>query len=196
VSEISVPEDRRGRQRADLDDRILDAAWGLLAERSFSDWTLDDLAARVDVSRRTLYHHFPSKEAIAAGTLARNLHRMVDKMAGPASELAPEQRVSGVLLWMAQLRARPGLGPVAAMKADGALMAAVYEFPEWKAADQRLHLEFSALIAEAQRAGHLSARWNAEELSRLLIDSVRHVDPSRAPALVAVLFEGLAGPRP
>ncbi|PXY16707.1 hypothetical protein BA062_38590 [Prauserella flavalba] len=51
---------RRDRKVAD----ILAAASEVLAERGYHDTNLDEIAERIDLSKATLYHYFPSKETL------------------------------------------------------------------------------------------------------------------------------------
>lgn len=48
---------------------ILDAAYVLLRRRGFSRVSLDEIAAAAAVTKRTLYHHFTSKDALLAAVL-------------------------------------------------------------------------------------------------------------------------------
>lgn len=57
----------RDLKRARTHDRIQQEGLRLFLERGFDAVTLDDVAAAADVSRRSLFHYFPSKEAIALG---------------------------------------------------------------------------------------------------------------------------------
>ena len=45
---------------------IVDAAYGLLRRKGFSRVSLDEIAAAASVTKRTLYHHFSSKDALVA----------------------------------------------------------------------------------------------------------------------------------
>jgi AcrR family transcriptional regulator len=50
-------------------DDILSAAYGLLYRDGFARVSMDDIAAAAKVSKRTIYHHFDSKDALAAAVL-------------------------------------------------------------------------------------------------------------------------------
>ncbi|UGQ11769.1 TetR/AcrR family transcriptional regulator [Yinghuangia sp. ASG 101] len=44
--------------------RIADAAFELFGSQGFAETTIDQIAAAARVGRRTVFHHFPSKEAV------------------------------------------------------------------------------------------------------------------------------------
>ncbi|WP_159440571.1 TetR/AcrR family transcriptional regulator [Tersicoccus phoenicis] len=52
--------DRRAAQKAERRSTIVDAARDLIEERGGPTFGVDELAARADVSRRTVFNHFPS----------------------------------------------------------------------------------------------------------------------------------------
>jgi AcrR family transcriptional regulator len=58
---------QRRRHRKVVD--ILAAASEVLAERGYADTNLDEVAERLDVSKASLYHYFPSKEALVLACL-------------------------------------------------------------------------------------------------------------------------------
>ncbi len=81
----------RGRRapRPSGDDRelaILGTAERLLAERSMSEISIDDLARGAGISRPTFYFYFPSKDAVLLALLDR-----VVEQAYAASLISPEQ---------------------------------------------------------------------------------------------------------
>ena len=63
-------KERLREVRAEL---ILDVAEEMLAEKGYHDTSMDEIAARADVAKGTLYQHFPSKEDLVFALFERNL---------------------------------------------------------------------------------------------------------------------------
>lgn len=55
------PMGRRERQRQRIRSAILDAALELFAEQGYGATTIDQIAERADLARRTVFNHFPRK---------------------------------------------------------------------------------------------------------------------------------------
>jgi AcrR family transcriptional regulator len=55
---------RRERKKAQTRQALIDAAWELFDERGYAETTIEDITDRVDVSSRTFFRYFPSKEAV------------------------------------------------------------------------------------------------------------------------------------
>src|SRR4051794_29069019 len=53
---------RRERKKLDVRARLLAAALELFVSRGYVATSIDDIAARCDVSRGTVFNHFPRKE--------------------------------------------------------------------------------------------------------------------------------------
>jgi len=70
MNKLSVTVGMRERKRAETHARIQTEAMRLFLERGFDAVTLDDIAAAADVSRRSLFHYFESKEEIVFSTKA------------------------------------------------------------------------------------------------------------------------------
>lgn len=77
-----APTDRRVALKARHRQAIVDAAAALIAETGGLRFTIDDLARRADVSRRTVFNHFASVDDIVAevfgdviGTLVASYER-------------------------------------------------------------------------------------------------------------------------
>ena len=79
------------RQRQQREKAILATAYTLLTERGYEGMTMDELAAQVGITKVTLYQHFPSKEALAAGIA-------VDQMQSVEATLRPIYEADGPAL--------------------------------------------------------------------------------------------------
>ena len=75
------------RSAAETRRRIIDAAYGMFWRQGFVRASLDDIADRAKVTKRTLYQHFRSKDDLMAEVLAHaselaisRLHRISDRL--------------------------------------------------------------------------------------------------------------------
>ncbi|HEY3144814.1 MAG TPA: helix-turn-helix domain-containing protein [Dongiaceae bacterium] len=71
--------------------RIYAAAYALFYRRGFQRTSLDDIAARANVTKRTLYYHVRSKDELAGAMLEHQHAFVLDQMTrwiGPAGEKA------------------------------------------------------------------------------------------------------------
>jgi AcrR family transcriptional regulator len=78
---------KRSAQKQPMKERILDTAERLFYGAGIRATGVDTIAAEVGISKRTLYNHFPSKEALVAAYLRRGF------LEQPQSELPPLEQV-------------------------------------------------------------------------------------------------------
>lgn len=71
----------RERRKALLRDEILEATHQLMAERGYAAMSMDDLAARVGVSKPTLYNQFPTKDDLVAAMAMQLIERTFSHVA-------------------------------------------------------------------------------------------------------------------
>jgi len=84
---------RRAREKAQRRQEILNAARREFFDRGFHDPTVDDVAARAEVSKGTIYLYFESREEILAHLLLEGLDLLVEQMEAachPESSTAAE----------------------------------------------------------------------------------------------------------
>lgn len=190
----------RDRQRDLRDAAILDAAWDLLGKKGYEDWTLADLADKVGISRRTLYHHFSSKEAIAAATLARNNLMLVEEMQTIAPDANPTDRLKAIIRWILAGRVKRRLGPIGVIKANLGLIAKIKDFPIYQSANNVIQNRFTDLIRQVQDQGMIASRFPPDYLAALLFDMLKGIDvarwqekrPQLIDDLIIILFNGMA----
>jgi len=60
------------RSRMQTRQRIVDAAYGLFWRQGFLRVSMDEIAARADITKRALYQHFPSKDDLMKAALAHS----------------------------------------------------------------------------------------------------------------------------
>lgn len=98
------------RDPAPTREKILTAAYGLFYREGFARVSMDAIAAAAGVTKRTLYYHHDSKDALAAAVLehqhAQALARIREWGASPAG--SPEAFLAGVFRSMGEWAARPG----------------------------------------------------------------------------------------
>ncbi|WP_447919552.1 TetR/AcrR family transcriptional regulator [Achromobacter aegrifaciens] len=168
-SESAAPESgRRERKRQQTLDHLAQTAWRLFEALGYDAVTMEQIAAQADVSKGTLYNHFPVKEALLAhrfhGELADSLQQL-----RPALQALPTLagRLTRILHasahWSESHRAY--LGPYLRHRLSTLQPGAHDDGRYPRSGMQAL---FVALIEDAQAAGQARTDLSAEQLAHQL----------------------------
>ncbi|MPZ62011.1 MAG: TetR family transcriptional regulator [Propionibacteriales bacterium] len=65
---------------AERREQLIEIARGLFAERGFDGTSIEEIAARAEVSKPVVYEHFGGKEGIYAVVVDREVRRLLDMM--------------------------------------------------------------------------------------------------------------------
>jgi AcrR family transcriptional regulator len=89
------------RQRQEREQLILQAADDLLLEKGYHDTSIDDIAARVGISKGTVYLHFASKDDLVFALLERGMRQLQDTLDDILSSPGtPKEKLSAVMRHM------------------------------------------------------------------------------------------------
>lgn len=88
----------RERRRQMLRDEILAATQQFIVERGFAALAMDELAARVGISKPTLYNQFPTREDLLAAMIVRLIRDLFTAAAiGEPSDRSPLEQLCDLL---------------------------------------------------------------------------------------------------
>jgi AcrR family transcriptional regulator len=186
----------RERQLRLREDAILEAALGLFVERGYAGATMDELAARLGTSKRTLYQHFPSKEDVAVSLIVRAMRLALEALDAGGPEVPAIDRIAALL--RAGIERRQELRAVLIMP----LPVGVRDHPRYRAQLAQVRDRLAAVVAEAQAAGDVDPALSAPVVGALLQGIVRerHDDVLRSglatvdelrDTILAVVLRGL-----
>jgi AcrR family transcriptional regulator len=109
-----------------LGERILDAATELFLAEGYGSTSIEAVAQRARVSKRTFYHRFPDKAALFGAVV----HRIVEQLRPPAgTPLYEGGNLEEVLRRLARLLLRAALMPMA-LSLNRLMIAEAQRFPE------------------------------------------------------------------
>jgi AcrR family transcriptional regulator len=193
----------RERRRALLRDEILAATQQLMAERGYAAMSMDDLAAKVGVSKPTLYSQFPTKDDLVAAMALQLMERTFSSVDADESPSPLERLVrylhasvrlqvahntSAMQLWMPEI--------LSILKRNPATQAFICRSNERLVETIRAAIDAGELAPDADVASVVRV-FNALNISpsigRLSLGEGAEPDPDRlADAVVAVFRRGLA----
>jgi AcrR family transcriptional regulator len=159
----------RERQLRAREDVILDAARELFAERGYPGATMDELAARLGTSKRTLYQHFSSKDDLAVSLIVRAMQLALQALDAGGPGVPAIDRIAALL--------RAGVGRRQELRAVLTLPfpGNVQDHPRYRAQQRQVRERLTAVVADAQAAGD--------------------VDPALPTPVVVALLQGLVRER-
>lgn len=95
-------EGLRARKRRLTGQALEDAALRLFTERGFEATTVAQIAAEADVSPRTFFHHFASKEDVVLGDYEARLVRLAEVLSARPPDEPPSTAIRRALLEVAE----------------------------------------------------------------------------------------------
>jgi TetR/AcrR family transcriptional regulator, transcriptional repressor for nem operon len=93
MTRVGLPVPTPSTPPASTRDQALAAARGLIQTRSYLGFSFQDVADAVGVRKPSLYHHFPSKEALGAEVLSEAAEAF-RRWARPIAERPPADRLN------------------------------------------------------------------------------------------------------
>lgn len=104
----AVTASLQDRKRQLVKDAISHAAWALFAAGGYESTTVDEIAARAGVSRRTFFRYFSSKEDVAVGTSDAYAEEFLAAFRARPAREAPLDAIRHALRSMVLARADDG----------------------------------------------------------------------------------------
>jgi AcrR family transcriptional regulator len=90
---VEAPLSTRTRKRHERRDRVYAAAIALFVERGFDETSMDDIAARADLARTTVFNHFPRKALFLEEWARRRRERAAHAIDGADPSTQPLREV-------------------------------------------------------------------------------------------------------
>jgi AcrR family transcriptional regulator len=91
-----------------LYDEILAAVGELLGEKGYSAMSMDELAARVGISKPTLYSFFPTKEDLLVESVVHGMDRVAAVIQADQTPRSPLQQLIFILRTVIQMQVSKG----------------------------------------------------------------------------------------
>ena len=157
---------QRARKRQQTRERLTRAAMTLFLERGFEATTLDDIAAAADVSRRSFFHYFASKEDVVFAWQEEIITALIAAVAArPAGETMLTAAENAIAAMVRQLDPSEAIA-MARLKRDN---------PALQARNQVKYEMLERTLAEAlgKRAGHKRERLQARLVAMITTGAMR-----------------------
>jgi AcrR family transcriptional regulator len=156
----------RERKRRQTRERLTRVAMALFLDRGFEATTLDDIAAAADISRRSFFHYFASKEDVVFAWQEESTAALIAAVAArPANESMLTAAENAISAMVRQLEPGEAMA-MAQLKRDN---------PALQARDQVKYEKLERALAEAlgKRAGHKTERLQARLVAMIATGAMR-----------------------
>ncbi len=156
----------RARKRQQTRERLTRTAMALFLERGFEATTLDDIAAAADISRRSFFHYFESKEDVVFAWQEESTAALIAAVAArPAGESMLSAAENAISSMVRQLEPNEAMA-MAQLKRDN---------PALQARDQVKYEKLERALAEAlgKRAGHKTEKLQARLVAMIATGAMR-----------------------
>lgn len=157
----------RRRDRAAREREMLDAAEEIFGERGYAGTSMDEIAARVGVSKPLVYQYYGSKDGLFVACLSRLRARLLESVSSVVFEApdAEQALYAGLTQWFRFLDEHPRAWSV--MIDEGMLTAG----PAAEAADQ-VRADFVGLIASMVRLNLPADRVTSDDEIQVIAQSL------------------------
>ena len=156
----------RERKRQQTRERLTQAAMALFLDRGFEATTLDDIASAADISRRSFFHYFASKEDVVFAWQEEITAALIAAVAArPVNESMLAAAENAISAMVRQLKPGEAIA-MARLKRDN---------PALQARDQVKYEKLERALAEAlgKRAGHKTERLQARLVAMIATGAMR-----------------------
>lgn len=156
----------RERKRQQTRERLTRTAMALFLERGFEATTLDDIAAAADISRRSFFHYFASKEDVVFALQEESITALVAAVAArPANESMLTAAENAIAAMAGKLEPGEAI-TMACLKRDN---------PALRARDQIKYEKLERALAEAlsKRAGDPTDSIQARLVAMVTVGAMR-----------------------
>ncbi len=140
----AVKEGRRERKRRQTRERIEAAALALFLERGFDGTTIEDITEAADVSKRSFFDYFPSKEEVVFAWQDSFADELADAVAVQPQDASIAEVIEGALTSL--------LLTASSYPQRLAIGALIRDTPVLRARDQLKYTKLEKKLTEALRA--------------------------------------------
>lgn len=159
-------EKRLGKRESNRRDRIARIQSAAIAEfsaKGYEETTMDDIAAAADVSRRNLFHYFPTKEDLALHWFSQ-YHQL---LIGCVSERPPEEDI-GTAVIAAVIKTLGMAKPNSA-----SLLKLVFDTPALSRGFYARHAAIESALSDALLARKQRGRFDCDLIAMAVVGMLR-----------------------